>query len=139
MKKHKEIIVYGVWIVMYIAAVLLSLVDHLQGAGLVLLWIYSVLFFVPGVILAVWALQQRNGKQLRLLRIISGTSLGLTLVLLVINFLCATASAQVGRILNSFLILVSAPMLIAPSWAVSLFLWGCLLMCTFPRLVLGKK
>ena len=139
MKKHKVAVTYGVWIVLYVVAVLLSLVDHLQGAGLVLRQIYSFVVFVPGVILAAWAVKTQDKKQLRLLRWVSGASLGLTVALLVVTFLCVNASAQVGRILHSFLILVSAPMLICFNWAVSLFLWACLLMVTIPGVILPRK
>ena len=132
MKKHKVGILYGIWAVMYVAAVLLSLLDNVQGGGLVLLNIYAFLFFIPGGILAYWAIREKCRIQLRLLRWVSGVSLGLTVALLVVTFLCVNASVQVGRILYSFLILVSAPMLISYNWAVSLFLWACLLVTTLP-------
>ena len=132
MKKHKVGILYGIWAVMYVAAVLLSLLDNVQGGGLVLLNIYAFLFFIPGGILAYWAIREKCRIQLRVLRIISSVSLILTVALLVVTFLCVNASVQVGRILHSFLILVSAPMLISYSWAVSLFLWACLLVTTLP-------
>jgi len=138
MKKYKVGFMYGIWAVVYIVAVLWSLLNELQGVGLILQRCWSVLFFVPGVFLAVWAVKSREKKQLRLLRWVSGLSLGLTLALLVVNFLCVTASAQVGRILNSILILVSAPMLISYNWAVSLFLWACLLMVTVPGVILPR-
>lgn len=132
MKKHKVGILYGIWAVMYVAAVLLSLLDNVQGGGLVLLNIYAFLFFIPGGILVYWAIREKCRIQLRLLRWVSGVSLGLTVALLVVTFLCVNASVQVGRILYSFLILVSAPMLISYNWAVSLFLWACLLVTTLP-------
>ena len=53
MKKYKVSVTYGIWIAMYILAVLLSLANHVQGVGLILMQIYSVVFFIPGVILAV--------------------------------------------------------------------------------------
>ena len=139
MKKYKVSVTYGVWIAMYILAVLLSLINHAQGAGLILMQIYSVVFFIPGAILAVGGLKARDLRQLKRLRILSASSLGLTLVLLVVNFLSVGGSAQLGRILNSFLILVSAPMLISFNWAVSLFLWACLLMVTIPGVILPRK
>ena len=139
MKKHKEAITYGIWIAMYIGAVLLSLANNAQGTGLVLIQLYSLAFFAPGVVLAVWAVKEQNKRQLKRLRIVSGASLVLTLVLLVANFLSVGGSAQLGRVLNSFLILVSAPMLICFNWAVSLFLWACLLMVTIPGVILPRE
>ena len=80
-------------------------------------------------------------KKQRKLRALFGVLvlLALTVVLLVANFLSVGGSAQLGRILNSFLILVSAPMLICFNWAVSLFLWACLLMVTIPGFVYPRK
>lgn len=139
MKKRKEPILYGIWIVIYIVAVLLSLLNQAQGAVLVLMQLYSLAFFIPGAILAVDAVKRRDNKQLKRLRVISILSLALTLALLVANFLSVGGSAQLGRILNSFLILVSAPMLISFNWAVSLFLWACLLMVTIPGFILPRE
>ena len=139
MKKHKVEILYGIWAVMYIGAVLLSLIDNVQGVGAVLLNIYSVLFFVPGGILAYWAIRQRDKVQLRLLRIISGVSLSVTGVVLVIIFLFVQGSSLLGKILNSFLILLSALFMIAPFWAASIFLWACLLMATIPGFILPRE
>lgn len=139
MKKHKVGILYGIWAVMYVAAVLLSLLDNVQGGGLVLLNIYAFLFFIPGGILAYWAIREKCRIQLRVLRIISGVSLILTVVLLVVSFLCSQVSGWLALILNSLLILLSAPLMIAPFWAASLFLWACLLMVTLPGVILPRN
>ena len=139
MKKHKVGILYGIWAVMYVGAVLLSLLDNVQGSGLVLVNIFSFLFFIPGGILAFWAIRQKAAAQLRALRIISAVSLSLTVVLLVISFVCSQASGWMALILNSLLILLSAPLLIAPFWAASLFLWACLLMATLPGVILPRN
>ena len=130
---------YGIWSAMYIGAVLLSLINQAQGAALILIQIYSVVFFIPGVILAAIGVKNRDKKQLKRLRIVSILSLVLTLALLVANFLSVGGSAQLGRILNSFLILVSAPMLICFNWSVSLFLWACLLMATIPGIIVPRE
>ena len=139
MKKRTEAALYGIWSAMYIGAVLLSLINQAQGAALILIQIYSVVFFIPGVILAAIGVKNRDKKQLKRLRIVSILSLVLTLALLVANFLSVGGSAQLGRILNSFLILVSAPMLICFNWSVSLFLWACLLMATIPGIIVPRE
>ena len=130
---------YIAWTVLYIGCVLMSLLDSVQGGGLVLIRIASVLFFVPGAILAGWGVKDNNKRILKSVRIVCLTSLILTTVVLVANFLSVGATAQTGRIWNGILLLVSAPMSIAPFWALSLFLWACLLMTTFPRVVKSKK
>ena len=140
MKKHKIAITYGVWIVFYIVAVLLSL---LNAPG-VLVRIYSILFFVPGVLLAVWAAKEKNKKQIKRLRTICITSLVLTTVMLVVSFLTVNAASQTTRIVNSIFIILSEPLWISPSWVLSVFLWACVLMITVPGMLLpgdkkGKK
>ena len=139
MKKRNDLLMYIIWAVLYIGCVLLSLLDGVQGGGLVLIRIVSVLFFVPGWILAGWGVQDHNKRMLKNVRIVCLTSLILTTAALVANFLSVKATVQTGRIWNGILILVSAPLSIAPFWALSLFLWACTLMATFPRIVNPKK
>ena len=136
MKKHKVAIAYGVWIVFYIVAVLLSLLNEPN------LWIRicSVLFFVPGMVLAFWAAKEKDRKQIKRLRIICITSLVLTTVMLVVSFLTVNAAPQTTRIINSIFIIVSEPLWISPSWVLSMFLWACILMITIPGMLFpGEK
>ena len=135
MKKHKVAITYGVWIVFYIVAVLLSLVNEPS------LWIriYSIVFFVPGVMLAVWAAQQQDKVQIKRLRTICITSLVLSTVMLVVSLLTVKAAPQATRIISSIFIIVSEPLWISPSWALSMFLWACILMITVPGILLPKQ
>ncbi len=139
MKKRKERLMYIIWIALYVGCVLLSLVDSVQGGGLVLIRIASLLFFVPGAVLAGWGVKDNNKRILKTVRIVCLTSLVLTTVVLVANFLSVGATAQTGRIWNGILLLVSAPMSIVPFWALSLFLWACLLMMTFPGVMNSNK
>ena len=73
------------------------------------------------------------------LRIICICSLSLTLVAIVGNFMSVSAAAEVGNALYDVLMLVSAPMLCIQYWALSIFLWACLLMTTIPGVVLPRK
>ena len=56
---------------------------------------------------------------------------------LVLNVLCAVRSELLGRVLHAVLTVVSSPMLCSGYWALSLFLWACLLMVSLK--VLRKK
>ena len=53
---------------------------------------------------------------------------GLTLALLVANFTTALSSEVLGTVVYYVLTIVSAPMICSGHWAMSLFLWACLLM-----------
>ena len=55
-------------------------------------------------------------------------SLGLTLLALVLNVLSAMGTVTMGNVLFAVLIVVSSPMVCSGYWALSLFLWACLLM-----------
>ena len=83
-------------------------------------------FGVGGFIL--W---QANGAKdpatITLVRNLSLASLILTAILLISNFLSVFASEGLGNFLHYVLVIVSSPMTCAPSWALSLFLWACLM------------
>ena len=90
----------------------------------------SVLFFVPPALLL-----HRGGRDtVRLVRNLSALSLGVTLVVLILNFVLAVSSETLGNILHIVLTIVSAPMLASGYWVLSLFLWACLLMASMKKL-----
>ena len=66
-------------------------------------------------------------------RLVSIASLSLTLIFIIVNVLSVRASAAAGKALYDILQLVSAPMLCGQYWALSLFLWACLLMASFTK------
>ena len=51
----------------------------------------------------------------------------LTLLALVLNVLSAMGTVTMGNVLFAVLIVVSSPMVCSGYWALSLFLWACLL------------
>ena len=84
----------------------------------------SVLFFLPPAVL----LYQKQRNAVLLVRNLSALSLGLTVVVLSLNFMLAVSSETLGNILHYILVIVSAPMVCSGYWVLSLFLWACLLM-----------
>ena len=122
---------YILWIMLYVLCTLLGFIPNPVGFLRVLMVACALAFFIPGGFLVHTALQQRNKKALRTLRIISASSLILTLVSLVANFLGVLASEAVGNLLYVLLVLVSTPMVCSGFWVASLFLWACLLMATY--------
>ena len=94
--------------------------------------IASVLFFVPPAILLYRAGKDRH--TLLLIRNLSALSLGLTLAALVLNLLTAFGSELLGSFVHCILVIVSSPMICSGHWAMSMFLWACLLMISLKLL-----
>ena len=127
--KNKTLVV--LWAMLYALCTLLGFIPSPTGFLRFLLSLFAAVFFVPAFMLLHDALTRKNRKLLRFLRLVSALSLGLTLVLLVANFLGVMASQAVGNLLYVLLVLVSTPMVCSGYWVASLFLWACLLMATF--------
>ena len=68
-----------------------------------------------------------------LVRDLSIVSLSLSVLLLIANFLSAFHSELLGNILHGVLVVVSSPMICSGHWALSLFLWACLLIGSLKR------
>ena len=130
MKNWKYILLYGSWIWLYLLCAGLSHMTEPTKVQGVALTILSLVFFAPAAILLADGLRNKKQKQLRLLRWISIASLVLTLLLLVANVLSALAPEAVGNALHEILIFVSVPMVCSQHWALSLFLWACILFAT---------
>ena len=131
----KKQILYGAWLVFYIICLMLGYMVPAQTEGVqrIALMILSIAFFVPGFLLLWEGHKNHNRKLLKLVRIISILSLGLTVILLVLNVLSVLWSESVGSFLHQLLIFVSVPMIPSGSWALSLFLWACLLFGSFTQ------
>ena len=99
--------------------------DLLKGEALPVLT--GALFFLPPAWILIRARQSKKKEACKLIRNLSAASLGLTALLLTGNFLSVLGSAAVGQMLHSLLAVVSTPMLCSGFWAMSLFLWACLL------------
>ena len=121
------------WGVMFVLCAGLGLIPR---TGKALDWVMtgmSLLFFLPPAVLL-----YRGDRDTRLLiRNLSALSLGITLVTLSLNFVLAVGSETLGNILHIVLTLVSVPMICSGYWALSLFLWACLLMAA-QKLVRNK-
>ena len=124
----KERILYIAWAILYAICAALGFYGEAEGFGKVLFVLTALIFFLPGIGLLVMGYRDKNRKILRRVRIVSVTSLGLTLIFLVANV--AVAAETTNKLLHVLLVLVSAPMLCGQFWAMSLFLWACLLFAT---------
>lgn len=121
-------ILYILWGGLYIFTAALGFIPEPEGAMSTAMTLLSIGFFIPGFIL----LYRGRRKQVG---IISGVSLGLTLVALVANVWSVALSAADGELLYALLGLVSAPMFCSQVWLLSLFLWAFLLIGS----IFGKK
>ena len=133
----KQKSLYSAWGVLYILCGALGFLTQRNTAVNIIFTVTSVLFFLPGVLILVDAYKQKDKKALLRLRLVSLGSLVLTLALLAASFASAQGSIKLGNVLHYILAVVSVPMLCSSIWVLPLFLWACLFMASFPK-VIGK-
>ena len=119
---------YYIWGGLFIFCGLLGFIPQPEGIVKVLMVLSSLVFFVPGGMLLYLNHKNGNFGTIRVVRNLSAISLGVTLFLLVLNFLSGKASDAMGEFLYGLLTMLSAPMVCSQYWLLSLFLWACLLM-----------
>ena len=127
----KRKILYGVWAFFYILCAALGHIKNPQGAQAAAMTVLALVSFVPGFWLLIDALLEKCRAGLLRVRLISGLSLGLTLVALIANIASTAGSETLGNVLYVILIWVSSPMICSGYWALSLFLWAFLFCGTF--------
>lgn len=129
----KKAVLYCIWAVLYIVCFALGCVsDPSQGQAMAMT-VLSLVFFLPGAVLLWKAIREQDKKLLVQLRLISGLSLSLTVIMLIANFMSVNASEAAGTVLHYMLNFVSVPMVCSGHFVLSLFLWACILICTLPR------
>jgi len=118
------------WAGLFIVCAGLGFIPEPERTARFLLTFLSLLFFLPPALLLHGARKEKNKAIILLIRNLAALSLGLTLVLLILNFLTVLSSDILGQILHYVLIIVSCPMICCGNWAMSLFLWACLLVAS---------
>lgn len=131
-EKAKELILYAIWLCLYILCVGLGTVDQMEGIGKVFFILTALIFFIPGIILLVMGIREKNKKTVLRVRMIAVCSLVLTVVLFCVNIVAA-AAGRVSPVLHDLLNLVSAPMFCSQYWVISLFGWASLLSASFMK------
>ena len=124
----------ALWAGLFIVCAGLGFIPEPEESLKSLLTLLSLLFFLPPALLLYDAGRNRDSAALQLIRNLSAISLTLTMVLLILNFLTVLSSDTLGQILHYVLIIVSCPMICSGHWAMSLFLWACLLMASLRQL-----
>ena len=126
------------WAVLFAICAGFGFIGEPQGAVKILGNLFSFGFFGLGGFILWQARQSRDRATIALVRNLALASLVTTSILLVANFLSVFASETLGDLLHYMLVIVSSPMTCAPSWAVSLFLWACLMVVS-QNLLQAKK
>ena len=133
----KKQVLFGLWAGLFSICAALGFIPEPEGGVRVLLTLSGVAVFAPPALLLYDGNRQGDRATLLLIRNLSAASLGLTVLLLILNFLSVLGSEGLGRFLYTVLVIVSSPMICCGSWALSLFLWACLLLVS--RQLLKRK
>jgi hypothetical protein len=131
MQKNEKIL-YCVWGALFIICAGLGTITERSAIGTILLTSLSIVFFVPGGLLLYQGIHTGDKKLLFRVRMIALISLLLTMVLIVANTLAVFAGETLGKLLNDMLLVLSAPMFCCHWHGVSLFLWACVFIGSFP-------
>lgn len=131
-EKGKELILYAIWLCLYILCVGLGTVGQVEGIGKMFFILTALIFFIPGVMLLIMGIREKNKKTVLRVRMIAVCSLVLTVVLFCVNIVAA-AAGRVSPVLHDLLNLVSAPMFCSQYWVISLFGWASLLSASFMK------
>lgn len=130
---------YILWAVLFVACAGLGFLPDPEGWVRYALIALAAVFFLPPAYLLARAKATGDRPTAALVRNLAAASLILTVLTLILNFLCAAGSDAVGNAMHYLLTVVSTPMICGQSWAMSLFLWACLLFWAMKILREGKK
>ena len=130
MKKSTLLLIWGI---LYIICAGLGFIPEPQGMVRAVLFLVSLLFFLPLAVLLYRGKTQGDRDAVRLVLWLSAASLGLTLIGLCGNILAALGGDALGNIMHILLGLVSAPMFCSNFWVLPLFLWAVLLITSFKK------
>ncbi len=130
----KNIHLYTLWGGLFIICAGLGFIPESAGFLRFFMTTLSLGCFVPPFWLLHRAGKRGDRSTLALIRNLAIASLALTLLVLVVNVVCAMRSEALGNILHGVLVIVSSPMVCSGYWALSLFLWACVLMVSLKLL-----
>lgn len=125
---------FTLWGCLFILCGGLGFIPEPKGAAAVFLLLCALANFLPPALLLYRAGKAGDSALLKLIRNLSALSLGLTVICLLLNFVCAWGSEFWGTVLYYILVIVSSPMVCSGHWALSLFLWSCLLVASLKEL-----
>ena len=121
------------WDGLFALCAALGFLPERTGWVLLISRVLAVVFFLPPVSLLWQAGKSGDRATPVLLRNLATLSLGLTVVLLIANFLAVHGSERLGNALHYVLTIVSTPMICGGGWAMSLYLWAVVLIWAMKR------
>lgn len=121
---------FTIWAGLFILYAALGFIPERSEPVQVFLMIFSLIFFLPPALLVKYG----DTDTVKLVRNLAALSLTLTAAVLILNFVLARGPAFLGNVLHFILAVVSAPMLACGNWALSMFLWACVLMGSIRKL-----
>ena len=133
----KQKALFVLWGGLFILCAGLGFIPQPEGFLRGLMTAAALGFFLVGWLILYRADKTGDRDSLLLVRNLSLLSLGLTLLLLVFSFLTLNVSRWMGDLVHVILVIVSSPMICSGYWALSMFLWACLLLTA--RSYLKKK
>lgn len=134
----KKPAIFALWGGLFALSAALGFIREPSDSLQILMTLLSIAFFVPASVLLYHCHQSGDRATALLIRNLSAASLALTAALLIATFSAAFAPAWLGNLLHVVLVIVSAPMICSGYWALSLFLWACLLIASI-KLLKAKK
>ena len=120
----KRKLLYALWAFLFSLCAGLGFIPEPEGLMKKVLTAISLAVFLPPALLLYFG----GVTDTKLIRNLSALSLGLTTLLLILNFFTAFGSETLGQVMHYVLIIVTSPMICSGHWAMSMFLWACLLM-----------
>ena len=123
----KKAYLFALWGSLFTLCAVLGFIPAPGRALQILMTLLSVAFFIPGALLLHLANQHKDRNLALLVRNLAAASLGLTALLIIANIFTALSGQVLGDIMHSILVIVSSPMVCSGYWALSLFLWACLM------------
>lgn len=120
---------YFAWGAMFLITAILGFFPAEHDFANICMIMSGVSFFVPPMLLVM------KGDKTDAKRVfaISLASLVGTAVMIMVSVRLASGSRLLGNILHAVLVVVSAPMFCCQIWALSLFLWACLMIAALRK------
>ena len=118
------------WLYCYVLCTVLGFIPNPTGFFKFLFVVAAIGFFVPGFLL----LKSGQRKDQKLVLTAAAVSLGLTVLLIILNFASALLPRVWGTVMYAFLVIFSTPMICAQYWVLSLFGWACVLFAAISAL-----
>ena len=126
----KKKTLYILWGALFVLCAALGFVSNPSEGMKALMFMAAAAFFVTPA----WLLWKGDRRDAVMVAGLSGASLVLTAIMLVMNLLSVRSAVLVGDVVYAIMAVVSVPMLCSRHWALSLFCWACLMICGLKKL-----